>query len=106
MAKRRLSARKKSAAADIARERIGTLLQLAKKMLGQGRGDIARRYCSLARKIQLRHRVRLPYRGRLEYCKKCFTPWVPGRSVRVRLNSDQRCIEYACACGHKKKIVY
>ncbi|MCX8200470.1 MAG: ribonuclease P, partial [Candidatus Micrarchaeota archaeon] len=72
MSKKRLSAKKKSAASDIARERVETLLHLARKMLGQGRCDIARRYCSLARKIQLRYRVRLPRKGRLEYCKKCF----------------------------------
>ncbi|MEM3363916.1 MAG: ribonuclease P [Candidatus Micrarchaeia archaeon] len=106
MTRRRLSAKKKGVASDIARERVITLLQLAKKMLGQGRDDVAKRYCSLARKIQLRYRVRLPRKGRLEYCKKCFIPWVPGKSVRVRLDSNRRCVEYACVCGHKKRIVY
>ena len=106
MTKRRLSAKKKGAATDIARERVDTLLQLAKKMLKEGRADVARRYCSLARKIQLRYRVRPSRKGRLEYCKKCFTPWVPGRSVRVRLDSNRRCVEYECACGHRKRMRY
>jgi len=106
MTKKRLSAKKKGIASDIARERVDTLLRLAKKMLKEGREDVAKRYCSLARKIQLRYRVKPSRKGRLEYCKKCFIPWIPGKSVRIVLNSNRRCVEYICACGHVKRIRY
>ncbi len=106
MAKKRLSAKKKGMAVSIAEERVAILLKLARETYLGGDAELARRYCRLARKVQLRYRVRLKKETALKYCKKCFTPWIVGRTVRVRTNSKNKCVEYTCVCGRVKRYVY
>lgn len=88
---------------EVAKERVELLLDLAKKKYTEGDETLAKRYCQLARKIQLRYRVRNKEYLK-KYCKKCFLPWVKGKTVKVRVNSRSAFVEYVCTCGTIKKI--
>lgn len=88
---------------EIARERCEKLLSMAAGVLAENPLR-ARRYVQLANKIAMRHRIHLDAR---RYCKKCFTAWVMGKSVRVRLDSRNKRALYACsACGARKAFGY
>ncbi len=88
---------------EIARERCEKLLSMAAGILAENPSR-ARRYVQLANKIAMRHRIHLDAK---RYCKKCFTVWTMGKSVRVRLDSRNKRALYACsACGTKKAFGY
>ncbi|MGB9635102.1 MAG: ribonuclease P protein component 4 [Candidatus Micrarchaeia archaeon] len=106
MSKRKISKKKKESMQSIAEERIRILLDKAFEAMKEGNEGFARRYCALARKIQLRYRVRLKKEIALKYCKKCYLPWIIGKTLKVRTNSKDRCIEYICICGYKKRYRY
>jgi RNase P subunit RPR2 len=106
MSKRKISKKKKESMQSIAEERIRILLGKAFEAMKEGREDLARRYCTLARNIQLRYRVRLKKEITLKYCKKCHLPWIVGKTLKVRTNSKERCIEYICMCGYRKRYRY
>jgi ribonuclease P protein subunit RPR2 len=102
MAKKMKGGQKKMVT-DVARQRVELLLGLAKEKYTEGNEVLARRYCQLARKIQLRYRIRNKEYLK-KYCKICFIPWIKGRTVSVRVNSQSAFVEYTCTCGYKKKI--
>ena len=90
---------RKAQAKELARERIEILLASA---LGEKDEEVAGRQAMLAKKISMRHRVRLPYSIRQLFCKKCKAFIVPGRTSRVRVGrSNTRALRLTCArCGH------
>ncbi|MCX8205622.1 MAG: ribonuclease P [Candidatus Micrarchaeota archaeon] len=106
MAKKRLSARRREARGSIAAERVHILLRIAADMHRKGDDEAARQCCALARKIMLRYRVRMGKEAGMRYCKRCFMPWIIGDTVKVRLDSGRRCVEYTCVCGHRKRYGY
>ena len=82
---------------DYARQRCEKLFSLARQMLGKDDG-LAKRYVSLAKKIAMRHRIHLPK----EYCKKCLTVRVEGKTVKTRLAKGT--VEKTCLqCGEKTR---
>ncbi|MFH1780137.1 MAG: ribonuclease P [Candidatus Micrarchaeota archaeon] len=87
-------------ARKIAEERCTKLLALAKKMWSKDE-KLALRYVDLARRIGMRHRVRL---GGKEFCRKCGTPFVFGATVKKRLDSKNKFIVLECIkCGVKRR---
>ncbi len=102
----RRNRRDKNRIREIAQERIAVLTHLARKRLEEGNAQLAKRYCQLARMIQLKHRVRLKKEMGLKYCKMCYIPWIFGKNVHVRNNSKTHCTEYACGCGYVKRYGY
>ncbi len=95
--------RKQVALDEIAAERIQTLFALATQRL-KDRPEYARRYVSLARKIAMRHRLKI---GAANYCKKCGTPLVPGVSARVRTDPKTREVVWACLhCRNPRARVF
>ena len=100
---KRIKGSQKKMVTEVAKERIELLLELEKNKYIEGDETLARRYCQLARKIQLRYRIRNNEYLK-KYCKKCFTPWIKGKTVTVRVNSQSAFVEYTCICGYKKKI--
>jgi ribonuclease P protein subunit RPR2 len=85
----------------IARQRIQTLLELARQKWPSDKA-LSRRYVSLAKKIAMRHRVKL---GNRLFCKKCGVVFVPGRTVRVRKSAKQKAVLYICQeCGAARKF--
>jgi ribonuclease P protein subunit RPR2 len=101
---RALTDSKKQQVREMAKERI--------EILGAGalkEQDItlASRQANLAKKVAMRHRVRMPYSARQLYCKKCKAFIVPGRTARVRLGrSETKAVRITCTlCGHTYRKV-
>ncbi|MFH1199658.1 MAG: ribonuclease P [Candidatus Micrarchaeota archaeon] len=87
----------------IAAERCRTLISLAREMYPQDKA-LAKRYVSLARKIALRHRLPL---GKKDFCRKCGTVFIPGRTLKVRLDSSKSAVLYTCiSCNHTANFAY
>ncbi|AIF85143.1 RNase P subunit RPR2 [Candidatus Nitrososphaera evergladensis SR1] len=88
----------------MARERIEILVAGALK---EQDAALASRRAHLAKKIAMRHRVRMPYEIRQLYCKKCKAFIVPGRTARVRVGrSGTKAVRVTCAlCGHTYRKV-
>lgn len=95
---------KKQQAKEIARERIEALIACA---LAEKDFSLAARQAALAKKIAMRHRLRLPYDVRQLFCKKCKSFVVPGRTSRVRTGrSKTRALRVTCSvCGHTRRKV-
>jgi ribonuclease P protein subunit RPR2 len=90
---------RKAQAKELARERIEILVATA---LREKDEKLAGRQAMLAKKIAMRHRVRLPYSIRQLFCKKCKAFIVPGRTSRVRVGrSSTKALRLTCGrCGH------
>lgn len=92
-------------AKGIARDRIDILVKSA---LNEKDENLAERQARLAKKIAMRYRVRLPYKVRQLYCKKCKAFIVPGRTARIRVGrAKTKAVRITCLrCGHTyRKIV-
>lgn len=103
---KRKSRKDKENIRKIATERAEQLIRLAKERLYEGNEVLAKRYCRLAKKLQLKYRVKLKKEMDLKYCKKCFIPWIFGKNVLVRNNCTMHCTEYRCECGYVKRYGY
>lgn len=95
---------KKQQVKEIARERIDVLVACA---LAEKDAGLAGRQAALAKKIAMRHRLRLPYDVRQLFCKKCKSFVVPGRTSRVRTGRSKiRALRVTCGvCGHTYRKV-
>ncbi|HSU72477.1 MAG TPA: ribonuclease P [Candidatus Binatia bacterium] len=63
---------------------------------------LANRYAQLARKIQMRFKVRMPDEVRYRFCKKCGSFWKPGTTVRIRTREGK--VIFTClVCGSMRK---
>ena len=72
----------------IALQRIERLLELAAVEAKKGKEKRSDRYVQLARKIGMRHRVRLPSDLKMWICKDCYSFLIPGKNARVRLRGE------------------
>jgi ribonuclease P protein subunit RPR2 len=88
----------------IARERIAHLLHLAERELDDHR-DRSRRYVSLARRISMRCKVRMPGEWRRRICKRCNLLLVPGKTSTVRIR-DSRLNVTCRGCGRVHRYPY
>ena len=84
---------------EIAKERIDLLISNA---LREPDEYLAAKQACRAKKIAMRFRIRLPYRIRQLYCKKCKAFIVPARSARVRVGrAKTRAVRITCLkCGY------
>ncbi len=91
---------------DVARRRCEKLLLLAARTLDSDE-TLAKRYVSLARRIAARHRLPL---GNKAFCKECGLPWIPGKTVRVRLGRKRagsgKTVLYTCVCKNTRRFPY
>ena len=100
MSKRRIDPGK---AKDIAHTRMDILMSLSRDEASRGNMDRARRYVSLARRIGMKTRTKMP--GDIRYCKRCGVPLVPGVTCNVRLRNHK--LNMNCAeCGNVRRIPY
>lgn len=75
---------------QIARERIQVLFQQASKAKTQA---LANRYVNLARKIQMKARIRMPKELKRKFCKHCYN-YFKSKNYRVRTKNQK--IVYTC----------
>ena len=70
--------------------------------------DLAERQASLAKKLSTKHRIRMPYYLRMNFCKKCKKFIAPGVNARIRIGrSSVKSIRITCGfCNHTyRKII-
>lgn len=55
--------------------------------------------------ISRRHKIRISSRSKRKFCKKCFTVFIPNKTVRVRTGKGK--VTFTCLnCGNIKRIPY
>nr|MDO8135883.1 hypothetical protein [Candidatus Njordarchaeum guaymaensis] len=98
--RQRFSRRTRLLFKGIARERIRRLLSLADGCL-YSNPELAQEYVSLAIRIGMRCKVRLPVDWKWRICKSCRTLLAPGFNCIVRIRPErQRHIAIRCLnCG-------
>ena len=100
MSKRRIDPGK---AKELASERMDILMTLSVKEASSGNIERARRYVSLARKIGMKTKTKIP--KDIRYCKKCSVPLVPSVTCSVRLRN--RKVNMNCnECGSVRRLSY
>ncbi|MCC7573325.1 MAG: hypothetical protein KO464_08040 [Candidatus Methanofastidiosum sp.] len=96
--KERKALRKKVASA-----RIKELLRLSE--LQKDDGILSANFIKTAVGISRRHKIRIPFKNKRRFCKKCYTVFIPGKTVRVRTGKGK--VTFTCLnCGHIKRIPY
>ncbi|MEA1894667.1 MAG: ribonuclease P protein component 4 [Euryarchaeota archaeon] len=89
---------------NIAAQQIERLFELAES-ISEARPLLCDRYVHIARRIGMRHRVRIPAHLKRRMCKHCGKYLVPGRTCRVRLNGT--CVVVTClSCGKQTRRPY
>ena len=88
----------------IARQRIKILLDKAKDVCGKDRG-LANRYVTLARKISMKYKVRIPPAYKRRFCKHCYKFLMPGVNCRVRLQGS-KVVYYCLECKKFMRFPY
>lgn len=83
----------------IARERIAILFERAREAFPLNPA-LADRYVSLARKISMKHRVRLDRELRRQFCHHCYCFLVPGANARVRIYRGR--VTVTCLACHRR----
>ncbi|WP_128693036.1 ribonuclease P protein component 4 [Methanoculleus taiwanensis] len=85
----------------IARERIEVLFRQAAAFHPENPAW-SNRCVELARKIGMRHRVRIDRRFKRQFCRRCNAFLVPGENMRVRIHRG-RVIVTCLLCGHRAR---
>jgi ribonuclease P protein subunit RPR2 len=86
-------------------ERIRLLLGFAEKEAKRN-PERSKRYVSLARRLAMRFRLRMPKEFKARFCKKCNAYWIPGFNVKVRLKPSEKRAVYECECGARRAFPY
>jgi ribonuclease P protein subunit RPR2 len=96
----------KSAAKQIARQRIQVLFQQAKKVYPDN-PQLSSRYVETARKIAMAAKIRLPTVYRRQICKNCNTLLVQGANCRVRLKQkrEPHVVVTCLNCGYQTRML-
>ena len=86
----------------IARERIAILFTRAGEFFSED-PLLSDRCVALARKISMRHRVRIDRVYRKQFCRHCYRFLVPGHNVRVRITRG-KVVMTCLLCGRQMRI--
>lgn len=92
----------KAEAKKIALLRVNELLRQAGITKDQ---VLSKRYVTLARKIAMKYKLRLPIKLKRQFCKHCLSYWKPGKTVRIRLLKGRK-VYYCLVCKHFTRIPY
>jgi ribonuclease P protein subunit RPR2 len=90
---KKIHKKKSSANRQIARERINKLINAARSVFREDK-KLANRYVTLARKISMKYKVRIPPKLKRQFCKHCYSYLMPGVNSRVRLTKGK--VVYYC----------
>ena len=88
---------------EIAQERIKTLFQEAEEAFSKNQA-LSNRYVTLARKIAMKVKFRIPMELKRKFCKHCYKYLFPGRNCRVRTR-EGKLIIYCLECKKYTRIV-
>lgn len=89
----------------IARQRIQTLFQLARKIYPED-PCLAQRYVDIARRVAMAAKIRLPVEYRRMICRHCKSFILPGVSCRVRIKQrrEPHAVITCLKCGKYMRI--
>ncbi len=73
----------KSKQKEIAKERVKILFKQAEEVFSRNK-SLAHRYVTLARKIAMKVKLRMPRELKRKYCKHCYKFLMPGANARIR----------------------
>ncbi|MEW6044731.1 MAG: RNase P subunit [Thermoproteota archaeon] len=90
----------------IALERIQILLKEAQANAKKN-PNLAQRQASLAKKLSTKHKIKLPYEIRMQFCKKCKSFIAPGIGSKIRVGrSALKSVRITCQfCNHTYRKV-
>ncbi|MBE0523864.1 MAG: ribonuclease P [Methanosarcinales archaeon] len=89
---------------EMAHKRIRLLFKLAEESFEKA-PRLSNRYVQLAKKISMRHRIRMPRALKRRICKECGTFLVPGSNCRIRIRND-RILTTCLECGMIMRIPF
>ena len=92
---------RKSGSRRLARERISILFARAAEFY-PANPEWSNRCVELARRIGMRHRIRMDRPLKRRFCRRCSAYLVPGSNARVRIQRG-RVIITCLACGHRSR---
>ena len=90
--------KKSSKTQKIAKARINLLFKIAKEQFRED-SKLSDKYIKIARRIAMKHKVRIPSPLKKRFCKNCHKYLVPGVNCRVRIHKH-RIIYYCFGCRH------
>ncbi len=73
---------------EIALTRVKTLFTQAEEVFSKNPA-LAHRYVTLARKIAMKLKIRMPSELKRKYCKHCYKFLMPGVNARIRTRSGK-----------------
>ena len=88
----------------IAKERISFLFKKADEVFTEDK-VLADRYVTLARKISMKFKIRIPSSLKRQFCPHCYKYLRPSVNLRVRLNQS-RLVYYCLECKHFWRMPY
>ena len=83
---------------QIAKNRINFLFQHAKEVFKED-SNLSDKYVKIARRIAMKHKIRMPSSLKKRFCKNCHKYLVPSNNCRVRIHKH-RLIYYCLSCKH------
>ena len=83
---------------------VYTLMAEAGKAVRQNPSR-ANRYVAIARKLAMKHNVKLPPSIKRRICSHCYSYLQPGQTARVRLR-NKKLVWYCFSCKKHKRIPY
>ena len=94
-----------STAKQIARQRVQNLFQQA-TCVNKVNPELAQRYITIARKIAMAARMRLPTSYKREICRNCNALLVPGWNCRVRVKPrrETHIVVTCLSCGGQTRF--
>lgn len=89
----------------IARRRVQGLFELASKTFHEDPA-LAQRYVTIARRIAMAAKIRLPTEYRLRVCRHCKSLILPGANCRVRIKQQREPhVAITCLnCGKQMRV--
>ena len=88
----------------MALEQATELFRLAKEAFPKDR-SLAKRYVSMARKLAMKVRLRMPPGLKRQFCSNCGAFLYPGKNLRVRTQRG-KVVYYCLECKHFMRFPY
>jgi len=97
----------KESARIIAEERIQYLFRQAYDAAKAGENEHSKRYVKLAKAIGMKSQLPIPKMLKRKFCKRCYSFFIPGKTVRVRIQKKNGYVVYTClSCSNVQRYPF
>jgi ribonuclease P protein subunit RPR2 len=87
------------------RQSIAQLLSEADGAWKTGKKERSKRYAEMAMGLVKKHKVRLTDEQKRRFCRKCYSWWIPGDTVKLIFDKRHNVIRMKCAkCGYTRRL--